>query len=77
MKFRIIRVDEVDGVSKKYPCVKLFGYEKEADSLEYVNVESLDELMRLVDALDYCVIIYTDDRDGTPRTLEIYDDHIE
>lgn len=77
MKFRVIRTDYHPGVADEYPCVTSFGYEKESTTLEYVNIESIDELMRLVDALDLEVVIHTDLGRGEPRILEIYDDYRE
>jgi hypothetical protein len=83
MKFKISRVwyQNYDEILNKYPELKKFDITKSDEECMYINLESIEDLMRLVEKLEYQIVISecddaTFDESDMPA-LMIYDDYME
>jgi hypothetical protein len=82
MKFRISRVwyQNYDEILDRYPELKKFDITKSDEEYMYINLESIEDLMRLVEKLEHQIVISESDDatfDSDIPTLMIYDDYME
>ena len=82
MKFKIIRVwyKNYDEILNKYPKLKEFDITKSDEECMYINLESIEDLMRLVEKLEHQIVISESDDaifDSDIPTLMIYDGYME
>lgn len=65
----------LDKLLRDYPCLEDFGLENETIDGQfdaYINIDSIEELMRLIDKVGHGLIVYDD-----PPMIEIYDNYRE
>lgn len=82
MKFKISRVwyQNYDEILNKYPKLKEFDITKSDEECMYINLESIEDLMRLVEKLEHQIVISESDDaifDSDIPTLMIYDGYME
>jgi hypothetical protein len=82
MKFKISRVwyQNHDEILNRYPKLKEFDITKSDEECMYINLESIEDLMRLVEKLEHQIVISESDDatfDSDIPTLMIYDDYME
>ena len=83
MKFKISRVwsQNYDEILDMYPELKKFDITKSDEECMYINLETIEDLMRLVEKLEHQIVISecddaTFDESDIP-TLMIYDNYME
>lgn len=83
MKFKISRewYQNYDKILDKYPELKKFDITKSDEEHMYINLESIEDLMRLVEKLEHQIVISecddaTFDEPDIPA-LMIYDEYME
>ena len=83
MKFKISRVwgQNYDEILDMYPELKKFDITKSDEECMYINLESIEDLMRLVKKLEHQIVIGECDdatfEESDIPTLIIYDGYME
>jgi hypothetical protein len=83
MKFKISRVwyQNYDEILNKYPKLKEFDITKSDEECMYINLESIEDLMRLVEKLEHQIVISESDDaifgESDIPSLMIYDGYME